>query len=135
MRWCKKRESISTAEKTVASGKAKANRAIVVPLINPNPSYSDWFMNGQLTYDPNTHTARVFLVCTSSENVPMAQALGIIPEPYRPSEAKTVYCNLRMNNNAQLLTYIGVVETNGNIRQLGTNAMLNCLVVGEYLLD
>lgn len=92
-------------------------------------------MNGQLTYDPNTHTVRVFLVCTSSANVPMAQALGIIPEPYRPSEAKTVYCNLRMNNNAQLLTYIGVVETNGNIRQLGTNAMLNCLVVGEYLLD
>lgn len=119
----------------MASGTIKKSTAVIVPITNPNPSYADWFMSGHLTFDPSTNTVRIFMVCQSSANVPMSQALGIIPEPYRPKETKTVYCNLRMNNNAMLQTYIGTVDTSGNIRQSGTNAMLSCLVVGEYSID
>lgn len=92
-------------------------------------------MQGQITFDPDADTVRVYLVCRSNENIAVSQAIGIIPEPYRPKTQKTVFCYEKMNNNAVQLAYPGVVETNGNVRQTGTSAALECLVVGEYSLD
>lgn len=109
--------------------------ATIVPITDPSPSLSDWFMQGQLTFDPSANTVRIYLVCRASANISTAQTLGIIPEPYRPKMQKAVFCYEKMNNNAAQLAYPGVVETNGNVRQTGTSAALECLVVGEYSLD
>lgn len=117
---------------------ARANlgmNATIVPITDPSPSLSDWFMQGQLTFDPSANTVRIYLVCRASANISTAQTLGIIPEPYRPKTQKAVFCYEKMNNNAAQLAYPGVVEANGNVRQTGTSAALECLVVGEYSLD
>ncbi len=109
--------------------------ATIVPITDPSPSLSDWFMQGQLTFDPGTNTVRIYLVCRASANITTSQPLGIIPEPYRPKTQKAVFCYEKMNNNSAQLAYPGVVETNGNVRQTGSSAALECLVVGEYSLD
>ena len=117
---------------------ARANlgmNATIVPITDPSPSLSDWFMQGQLTFDPSANTVRIYLVCRASANISTAQTLGIIPEPYRPKTQKAVFCYEKTNNNAAQLAYPGVVETNGNVRQTGSGAALECLVVGEYSLD
>ena len=109
--------------------------ATIVPITDPSPSLSGWFMQGQLTFDPGANTVRIYLVCRASANIAASQAIGIIPEPYRPKTQKFVFCYEKMNNNAVQIAYPGVVETNGNVRQTGTSAALECLVVGEYSLD
>ena len=109
--------------------------ATIVPITDPSPALSGWFMQGQLTFDPGANTVRIYLVCRASANIAVSQAIGIIPEPYRPKTQKVVFCYEKTNNNAAQLAYTGVVETNGNVRQTGTSAALECLVVGEYSLD
>ena len=81
------------------------------------------------------NTVRIYLVCRASANITASQTLGIIPEPYRPKTPKAVFCYEKMNNNSAQLAYPGVVGANGNVRQTGTSAALECLVVGEYSLD
>ena len=76
-------------------------------------------MQGQLTFDPGTNTVRIYLVCRASANIAASQAIGIIPEPYRPKTQKFVFCYEKMNNNAAQIAYPGVVETNGNVRHGG----------------
>lgn len=109
--------------------------ATIVPITDPSPSLSGWFMQGQITFDPDAGTVRVYLVCRSNENIAASQAIGIIPEPYRPKTQKTVFCYEKTNTNVAQLAYPGVVETNGNVRQTGTSSARECLVVGEYSLD
>jgi hypothetical protein len=109
--------------------------ATIVPITDPSPSLSDWFMQGQLTFDPSANTVRIYLVCRASANIAASQAIGIIPEPYRPKTQKTVFCYEKTNTNAAQIAYPGVVETNGNVRQTGSSAARECLVVGEYSLD
>ena len=92
-------------------------------------------MQGQLTFDPGANTVRIYLVCRASANISASQTLGIIPESYRPKTPKAVFCYEKMNNNSAQLAYPGVVGANGNVRQTGTSAALECLVVGEYSLD
>lgn len=119
----------------MGSGTSRSNRAIIVPVIDPSPALSGWFMQGQLTFDPGANTVRIYLVCRSNENIAASQAIGIIPEPYRPKTQKTVFCYEKTNTNVAQLAYPGVVETNGNVRQTGTSSARECLVVGEYSLD